>query len=63
VTVRGDEITVSRIYDWFIEDFGDTEEGVLRHLREYADPALAERLADIGELADTQYDWSLNDAR
>jgi hypothetical protein len=62
VTVTGDgRIVVSRIYDWFVEDFGGDEAGVLAHLIRHADPALAERLRAIGTLHDTAYDWSLND--
>lgn len=60
VTISDSQVTVSRIYDWFIDDFGGTEQAVLRHLLEFAAPGLAAQLTDIGELADTQYDWSIN---
>jgi hypothetical protein len=63
VSVKGDGVTVSRIYDWFIEDFGRTEQNVIEHLHQYAMPELSARLKAIGELQDTQYDWTLNDAR
>ena len=53
---------VSRIYDWFIEDFGGEEVGVIAHLRRHAAPERAQRLAAAGGLAGTAYDWSLNDA-
>lgn len=52
---------VSRIYDWFIEDFGDSEAGVIQHLLAYADEAQAARLKEWGELGGTAYDWRLND--
>jgi hypothetical protein len=52
---------VSRIYDWFIEDFGDSEEGVMRHLLSYASDEQAEQLRQWGELGGTAYDWRLND--
>ena len=60
VLVRDGKVTVSRIYDWFIEDFGGSEQAVLDHLRRYAEPDLAARLTVVGGLTDTQYDWSLN---
>ncbi|MEL7181932.1 MAG: DUF547 domain-containing protein, partial [Pseudomonadota bacterium] len=63
VTIRNGQVTVSRIYDWFIEDFGGNEAGVLAHLKQYAKPKLAADLGRIGALADTEYDWSLNSAR
>lgn len=63
VSISGNRVTVSRIYDWFIEDFERSERGILRHLGEYAEPELAARLTDIGALHDTYYDWSLNELR
>lgn len=56
----GEDLTVSSIYDWFQEDFGDSEAGVLAHLAEHADAPLAERLRGFdGDLA-FAYDWALN---
>ncbi|MDA1099280.1 MAG: DUF547 domain-containing protein [Proteobacteria bacterium] len=54
------ELVVSSIYDWFTEDFGGGEAGVLAHLRQYAAPALAEKLARHGRLDRFAYDWRLN---
>ncbi|MDP7549488.1 MAG: DUF547 domain-containing protein [Alphaproteobacteria bacterium] len=56
------ELVVSSIYDWFTEDFGGGEAGVLAHLRQYAAPALAEKLARHGRLDRSTYDWRLNGA-
>jgi hypothetical protein len=56
-------VTVSKIYDWFIADFGGTEAGVLDHLRAYAAEPLAAQLQAMREIDDSAYDWSLNDAR
>ena len=55
-------LTASSIYDWFQEDFGGDEAGVIEHLRAYADPALDAKLAGITEIHDFEYDWTLNDA-
>ena len=52
----------SSIYDWFQDDFGGDEEGVIAHLRKYASPALAARLAGISDVYGFDYDWTLNDA-
>lgn len=62
VSISGDEVTVSKIYDWFIEDFGDSEAGVLRHLKRYAAPELKAELERIDALEDVAYDWALNGA-
>ena len=51
---------VSSIYYWYQEDFGDSEAGVLEHLRKYAEGDLAEQLRDFDGSLDHEYDWSLN---
>ena len=60
VSLRGDSITVSKIYDWFIADFGGDEAGVIDHLLRYADEPLATVLRQKNRIDDVQYDWSLN---
>lgn len=55
-------LVVSTIFDWFQEDFGGTEQGVISHLMECAEPALAERLETADGIDDYEYDWGLNDA-
>ncbi len=63
VTVRDGRIIVSKIYDWFYEDFGRDPESLKAHLLRYAGPELAMKLEAIGEIHDTEYDWRLNAAR
>ena len=60
VAFDGDDVTVSSIYDWYQEDFDDSEEGVLAHLAKYAAPELAEQLRAFKGDVDYAYDWSLN---
>lgn len=62
VTVEDDEALASSIYFWFEEDFGDSEEGILAHLRQYASGSLSTRLAAVSGVGDAGYDWTLNDA-
>ncbi|MBT5107579.1 MAG: DUF547 domain-containing protein [Rhodospirillaceae bacterium] len=59
--LEGDQLTVSSLYVWFVEDFGGGTAGVVRHLKEFAAPDLAAALDDVTEIEDA-YDWSLNDA-
>ena len=51
---------VSSIYFWYPEDFGNSEAGVLEHLRKYAEGDLAEKLRDFDGSLDHDYDWTLN---
>ncbi len=55
-------LVVSSIYDWFQEDFGGNEAGVIGHLMRFADPALQTRLSRIKGINGHDYDWTLNDA-
>jgi len=60
--LAGGRLTVSSIYRWYRSDFGRGEAGVLAHLRRYAAPALAARLAGVSAIDRYRYDWALNDA-
>ena len=63
VRTTSDGLVISKIYDWFAEDFGGDAAGVRAHLAAHADAGLADALADSPPIADTAYDWSLNAAR
>ena len=58
--VDEDFIVISSIYDWYTEDFGDTEESVKEHLIEYAEDELAAFLKGFEGFIEYDYDWSLN---
>ncbi len=60
--VENGRLRVSSIYVWFHEDFGDSDAGVIAHLRRYGAPALAAALADTARIDGHDYDWTLNDA-
>jgi Protein of unknown function, DUF547 len=55
-------LTVSSIYKWYRADFGDSWQGVLTHMRRYANPATAQMLAPFETVNADAYDWQLNDA-
>jgi len=63
VRFDGDRVTASKIYSWYDEDFGGSEAGVIKHLRQYAEGETAERLTGLSSIDDYEYDWSLNDVR
>jgi len=60
VSIVNGKVSVSKIYDWFISDFGGSENSVLRHIKQFAKPQLAARLREIGKLSGEHYDWSIN---
>lgn len=65
VTVKGSDITASKIYDWYAVDFGGSENSLVGHFLQYAAPPLQEKLRAAGNKADWdyRYDWSLNEYR
>lgn len=60
--VENGALIVSKIYAWFTEDFGGSEQSVIAHIRYLAEPFLAKQLEGITAIEDYEYDWSLNDA-
>jgi len=60
--VEDGQLRVSSIYNWFESDFGDGEQGVLQHLRHFADAELKAALSAIEHISGDDYDWSLNEA-
>ena len=60
VKIDGGEIVVSKIYDWFQEDFRGSEKGVIQHLLKYATGARKQALENAKDIDGYIYDWSLN---
>lgn len=60
--IENGKVIASKIYDWFIEDFGGNEAGVLAHLRQYAEGDLKLALDAATSIRGYEYDWSLNAA-
>lgn len=60
--IENDRLVVSSIYSWFEVDFGGNDAGVITHLKKYARPKLQEKLKSVNRIADSGYDWTLNDA-
>jgi hypothetical protein len=63
VAVGDRGLTLSSLYDWYGEDFGEDEAGILAHIATFAAPPLAAALASGPEIRGYDYDWRLNDAR
>ncbi len=62
VRIDDDKLIVSKIFGWFREDFGDTEENILDHIRQFADAPLLRVLEGRTDIDRYKYDWTLNDA-
>lgn len=60
-TARG-RLELSRIFDWYREDFAPTTGALLDYLAQHADEPLATRLRAYDGKIGYEYDWSLNAA-
>ncbi|MGK0398640.1 MAG: hypothetical protein ACJA0I_000934 [Gammaproteobacteria bacterium] len=58
--VKKGKLRVSSIYKWYKVDFGGTDASIINHLRQYAEPQLAEQLRNIESIDDDYYNWSIN---
>tara|TARA_R110002020_G_scaffold168802_1_gene357758 strand:- start:152 stop:832 length:681 start_codon:yes stop_codon:yes gene_type:complete len=57
------DITVSSIFKWYKEDFGQSEADIIAYLATYAEGDKKAALEQASEIEDYDYDWSLNRAK
>lgn len=58
---EGNRLIVSNIYLWYREDFGNDDEGIVEHLKIYAEGELAQDLERWNGDLKGAYDWKLNE--
>ncbi len=57
-------LTLSTLYKWYRVDFGTSDVAFIKHLQNFADEGLKERLNTVNlKTVDYQYDWSLNEVK
>lgn len=59
--VDGERLTVSKIFEWYADDFGGSEATVVAFIEMFAEPILRTAIAGRKGTAKTAYDWALND--
>ncbi len=59
VALVDDQLTLSSIYNWYSEDFGNREQ-LLNHLAQYAPAETTKELKDYKGDISYHYDWNLN---
>lgn len=60
VQVIEGKLIVSKIYDWFNEDFGGTKRDVINHIKQFAKEPLLSQLKHINTINGYVYNWHLN---
>lgn len=59
IDVKNDEIILSSIYVWYQSDFGDSTQGLFKHIAKYIEYELPNNLDSRNLIY--QYDWALNE--
>jgi hypothetical protein len=60
VQVIEGKLIISKIYDWYDEDFGGTKHDVIKHLLQFAHEPLVSQLKHINTIDSYIYNWHLN---
>lgn len=60
IQVIDGKLIVSKIYDWYMDDFGGSEAELITHLSHYAKPPLSHHLKQINSVNSYVYNWHLN---
>lgn len=61
IRFSGKNVTASKIYSWFKEDFGNNEQNLVEHLKQYADNDRLALLSQDALQIKYRYNWDLND--
>lgn len=60
VQVIEGRLIISKLYDWYEEDFGGTKQDVINHLLQFAQEPLLSQLKHINTIDSYVYNWHLN---
>lgn len=60
VQVIEGKLIISKMYDWYEEDFGGTKHDVIKHLSQFAKERLLSQLKHINSIDSYIYNWHIN---
>ena len=60
VQVIDGKLVVSKIYEWYLDDFGGSEADLIHHLSQYASKKLLQSFQKISKIDGYVYNWHLN---
>jgi len=63
VSFKANKLKLSKIYKWYADDFGNSEQELLEHIAQYAEPELMKHLEGFDGSISYDYDWSLNEPK
>jgi hypothetical protein len=59
ILIRREKVYASRLFQWFLSDFGGTDSAILDHVRRYADADLLANLEARTTIAEYRYNWNM----
>ena len=62
VSLRKNQLVLSGIFDWYLEDFSEDEKGLKAYLAAQL-PQQAQRILASKNAIDYDYDWDLNEQK
>lgn len=60
VQVIEEKLIVSKIYEWYAEDFGGNESDIIDHIKQFAQEPLKSQLKKINKIDGYVYNWHIN---
>jgi hypothetical protein len=60
VQVIEGKLIISKLYDWYEEDFGGTKQDIIKHLVQFAHQPLKSKLKNIHSIDSYIYNWHIN---
>ncbi|KTD62515.1 putative Ser/Thr protein kinase [Legionella spiritensis] len=54
------KLTLSKIYEWFCDDFGGTGQNIINHIKYFAREPLSSQLKHVNTVENHVYNWHLN---
>lgn len=59
VLIKEGKLTISSIFEWYMEDFGQDKDEVITYLKHHVQPDVSKKLGELSEF-ETIYDWKIN---
>ena len=63
VRFEDEKLVLSKIFDWYLVDFGSSTDNLLKHILEYCNPQLSHTIKHYKGKLEYGYDWQLNEIK
>ena len=63
VRFEDEKLVLSKIFDWYLVDFGGSTDNLLKHILEYSESQLYQKVKRYKGKLEYEYNWQLNEVR